>query len=394
MNYIADFELIKAELQGLSLVEVVNDRASEHALALTGALFDQIRERQRLPLDIFTLQDALHDAEKLWGVPARDLVAWGCRHFPADLHLEHLLAAFALTIFPNSEGMWFGSGEVNRRCADLPVNDDGLLDVRAAGAKPKQAGILIGPHYLHYHPWLNRYNLGLSGGFFEWLLNIASLPSTATSFLGFLVDPDIVMDHKHHREFFTREYIRGPKGLSVEQLNDPGFPDRPDGTVTEHLRIDPDGDHALLGMDLRTLQVMWSYRDGIKTVQMEELVPADAKEFAGAPYVANGYVHAQWHLNDACFRHFDGAVRIYDKRRYELRLGSDLRNHTSETRADDYVKLFRLDGSLRLEFWSNIVTRFYRHNELVIEYLGGEGDGDDDVRSLVVQELRGSYHRP
>lgn len=392
MDFLDDFEVLRPAMAGLALSDVVAGRADPNAVALLGLVLDRIRACRRLPLDIYTLEDVIDDTERLWGVSSRELITWGRRHFEADRHLPYLLALFALVLFPTEDGIWIGTGEVERRCGRLPY-DDGLLDVRAAQAEPKRAGVFIGPHYLRYHPWLERFNLGLSGGFFEWLLALTELPSLATGFLELRVDPDIVMDRKHCHEIVTREYLRGPKGLSVEQLNDPRFPERPDGTVTEHHRLDPDGDLSLLGMDLLKLQAMWSHRDGIKSVQIEELVPLEAKELDGYPYVANRYVHAQWHTADGCFRHFDGAVKLYKKQRYPSRYGTDLRNHDAGTEADDYIKLFRLDGRIRLEFRANLVARFYRHNELVIEYLGGEAEDRENLRSLVAGELRAKYHR-
>ncbi len=194
------------------------------------------------------------------------------------------------------------------------------------------------------------------------------------------------MDRRHLREIFTREYLRGPKGISLDQLNDPGFPEHVDGTVTEYIRIDPDGDLRLLGMDLDRLQVMWSFRDGIKSVQFEELVPIAAKEFGGYPYVGNRYIHAQWHIEDQCFRHLDGAVKIYDKQRYSARFDHDLRYRQPDIEADSYLKLFRLDGNLRLDFWAQLITRYFRNNELVIEYLGGVQEAGEDVRLSMVRE--------
>ena len=113
------------------------------------------------------------------------------------------------------------------------------------------------------------------------------------------------------------------------------------------------------------------HRNNIKTIQMEELVPLDARQFKDRSLVMNRYVHAQWSPSQERFVHFDGAVRVYEKDRYFHRLYSDLKHHTEDTKADQYHKLFRVDCPLTLDEWCQLVACFYYPNELAIEYLGG-----------------------
>ncbi len=44
---------------------------------------------------------------------------------------------------------------------------------------------------------------------------------------------------------------------------------------------------------------------------------------------------------------------------------------------------------VNLDYWSNLVTRFYRSNELIVEYLGG-ADDESNLRSRLMDELQAS----
>ncbi len=45
-------------------------------------------------------------------------------------------------------------------------------------------------------------------------------------------------------------------------------------------------------------------------------------------------------------------------------------------RANRYRKVFRIDGEVSTDEWSDIVAKWFRHNELAGEYLSGLGQGD------------------
>lgn len=63
MNYLEDFEMVRLQLRGASLLDVVNDRLDDDALQLIAALFAQISARGHLPLGPFRLEEILDDAE-------------------------------------------------------------------------------------------------------------------------------------------------------------------------------------------------------------------------------------------------------------------------------------------------------------------------------------------
>ncbi len=110
----------------------------------------------------------------------------------------------------------------------------------------------------------------------------------------------------------------------------------------------------------------WSLDGTLKTLEIDEIEPADETE-ADGPYRINRYLHAVRDINVQRFVHVDGAVRAYDESRY------------AATRADPkgdrgdvvhYRKLFRVDDVIDDDIWGHIVAHFFRGNELVIEYFG------------------------
>jgi len=113
---------------------------------------------------------------------------------------------------------------------------------------------------------------------------------------------------------------------------------------------------------------MWSFRKGIKTVQIEELLPFDPQSSPPKP-ISNRYVHAKWDPETSAFEHLDGAIRTYDPDQYVDRLATDLKNYSGK--ATNYTKAFLLNGEITLQNWCLLVSKFFVNNELVLEYLGG-----------------------
>jgi hypothetical protein len=79
------------------------------------------------------------------------------------------------------------------------------------------------------------------------------------------------------------------------------------------------------------------------------------------------YLHSRWDVRTERFIHLEGAVKVYDKARYEVRLRTHLRDRRPGVEADDYRKLFRLDAPRELEEWRRLVACFYHKNELAVE---------------------------
>lgn len=117
-------------------------------------------------------------------------------------------------------------------------------------------------------------------------------------------------------------------------------------------------------------EVRWSVDQdtGEKTFEAEELRDP-ASLAAGDELVVVRFLHAIRVPSRRAFRHVDGAVRAYSREAYrqrrELRFATPADNVVSH-----YRKVFRADGDLSTEVWSNIVAQWFRGNQLATEYLG------------------------
>ena len=278
---------------------------------------------------------------------------------PCPYVLEVLLEAFE----PEEAGVWSGDRVVDSRESSLEFDKDGLLVGPSNSVEFTRWGVLTDSNLLLYDGWMP--GNGTSGGFVEALLRYRE-QFGATQF-GMAIRADILYARRHFHPYETRAYIRGPRGISRDQLQDSAFPEDPRGVVTTHQYAGESVASHLF--PAHRIEVMWSRKRNAKTVQIEELVEErnPINHFGGR--IQNRYVHARWDTDRSTFVHFDGAIRTYSKSRYLSRLSSDLRAY--DGKASGYRKLFRVDGSMSLEIWEDLVARYFEQNELVLEYLGG-----------------------
>lgn len=106
-------------------------------------------------------------------------------------------------------------------------------------------------------------------------------------------------------------------------------------------------------------------KEGRKVVQIEELSDHAGAEQAGLRLLR--YLHAIRDIERGIFIHCDGAVRAYTPEQYEDRKSKLY--VTGRPSASRYRKLFRLDGLISTETWSNVTAQWFRHNRLILEYL-------------------------
>ncbi|MCC5644368.1 hypothetical protein LC607_15750 [Nostoc sp. CHAB 5824] len=120
---------------------------------------------------------------------------------------------------------------------------------------------------------------------------------------------------------------------------------------------------------LHRTEFFWSFRDGIKTFETEEI--SDDGQWYDC-YYFNKYVHSERNITQKVTRHVDGAVKVYFKTDYANRKSANLPNKDSYTK----IKLWRIDGNVDLENWINLITFFYKGNEMVYEYFDPVGFED------------------
>jgi hypothetical protein len=130
----------------------------------------------------------------------------------------------------------------------------------------------------------------------------------------------------------------------------------------------PDDDpHLSLGYE--SIEAFWSpVKKANKTIQMEEILVPSRKKVGGVHVLR--YLHSIRDIESKSFVHCDGAVRCYTDDQYLQRRNT--RVHTAE-RALHYRKVFRIDGNISSNEWSNISVLWFRGNRLVQEYLSNFG---------------------
>lgn len=273
--------------------------------------------------------------------------------------LDVIACVFRLDI-----GVTWSPDEVESHCPELEFDKDNLLKgLRDSLTYSKEGYFYKDKYVIPFHPWLRPH---LSGGFTDTLVRSRG-QCTLTS-LRMRIAEDKLIDASRYREYFTKAHIYGPKGNSLAKLlQDPSFPEIRSGTVTVHKQLD---NNSLDAQDfpLDRIEVMWSAKNGTKTIKIEEVVTKCNRSARENSKILNRYVHAIWDKGKQCFEHFDGAFRIYREESYQGRFDSTIKDNP---KSGEYMKLFRLDGMVPLPIFEDLTVRYFHMNPLVLEYFGG-----------------------
>lgn len=240
------------------------------------------------------------------------------------------------------------------------LDDDGLL--RLDGLQATGDSVMVDGFAVPYHQLLRRgFGSGINADLVSTLIRAGSVDGNEVRIA---IDERRLASQAEHWSIFEKDYLRGPP-LTPERLDD-----RNEVGVTVHWYPD----RTTLLEPYSSLQVAWRMQDeNLKVLQMEELVDIDHHRvtFAENDLVPVRYLHAIRDIDAGTFVHCDGAVRTYRRHEYEAR--SDGR-FPPETPAAHRRKVFRIDGRIDTSDWSDITARWFRHNELALEYLSSLGD--------------------
>ena len=173
------------------------------------------------------------------------------------------------------------------------------------------------------------------------------------------LDPRKMLPARKYPTPILADYWYGPK-FNLTQVDEPihGI------ELTVHTRL-PDSKRNLVGLRLDRTEFLWSLRENLKTLQIEEIVPFDEKEHTRR--VAARYIHTIRDIEHQTFTHLDGAIRWYLPSNYVRRCATKLSDHPD---ADGYFKLFRIDGEIPNQDWLDLIANFFSGNELIHEYFG------------------------
>lgn len=237
------------------------------------------------------------------------------------------------------------------------MDDDGLL-ILSDVFEPVDGAILYKDHALNYHQFLRRAFTSRPN--YDFLVPFTRYYRDTNQKNTFR----IAIDHTRlmRREDYVRTYEFdswfGPP-FDEDKLDDPN---------EVGLTVVGRNKTSLfeLSNHLHFTDFLWTYKDGIKSLQIEEV---HDEEDALEGYVVNRYVHSERDTELGIFRHLDGAVKVYKVSSYDTRRSS----HLPEAR-ECYrkPKLWRIDGEIDFETWSSLISLFYKSNETIIEYFNPE----------------------
>lgn len=285
-------------------------------------------------------------------------------------------AAFALVITLTQQkyhnvadylsGSYRSKSSVLEVYPELGANEDeeGLLSLSVPNMHPDRFGscIYYKQHIIYYHQFLRR-------GF----RSNPNYPFLSELVLYHQRHPDHrVMVAIDHLRLATREHAQ----IILEKARSFGPPlkrgalDDPHEVGLTVYRPNP-GHWAYSEVD-RT-EFFWSYRDGVKTLQIEEVWPLDPDGQPSRDYVLSRYVHSRRDVTAHSFVHLDGAVKVYPRAQWDRRFHQQLPN---VAKVKDKLKMFRVDGDIPDDEWSRLTSLFFQDNLMVPEYLNPDFEAE------------------
>ena len=248
------------------------------------------------------------------------------------------------------------SSEILDACPELrdQFDRDGLLRI-SASMELFDAGIKYGDRFFHYHQLLRR---GFSASpNFDFLGTFARFRHNTRKENSFriAVDHRRIMKFDDWRQTIECDTWYGPQ-FDPDKLDD-----------LNHKGLTVVGREYPTSLDQYPLiktEFFWKANeaDNVKTLEIEEL-SCPTKPYDN--WQINRYAHAERDVIQKVFRHFDGAAKVYRPSEYQSRLRNTMPNNS---RPEHYIKLFRIDGAIKLPDWISLLSMFYKGNEMVIEH--------------------------
>lgn len=236
----------------------------------------------------------------------------------------------------------------------LPLLDkDGLLQIDDR-FKLHDGGVEYKDHMLHYHQFLRRGFT--SNPNFDFLLVFSNFYRHTKMKNKFR----IAVDHQRIMPLAAYKSI-----VELDTWYGPGFDrDKLDDSSSLGLTIVKRNTDSLFGLtnDLERTEFYWSYRDGVKTLEIEEV--SNVGHYF-EQFHLNRYLHAERDIEGKILRHVDGSVKVYLRNDYDHRLASQM---PVEAKSHRKVKVWRVDGDLDVDIWLHLTALFFKGNEMIIEY--------------------------
>jgi hypothetical protein len=381
-------------------------QARKSRVHLTPALLDQLeQECENLLRSVLgdSRVDELHQAMLDVGVPAIDLVGDRTEHLgrlrdaalaglagqapdgynqlsvPFPWHLQDRDPALAVLELGMArldrdlpESIFGRIDPVSRVMSAMPqltgrLDEDGLLDL--TGLDASGYGVVVDGRMLHFHQFLRR---GFSGNMNYRLINLLlKIGARPGNMVRIAIDERRLTNPDEMRWVFEEDYWWGPK------LSDAWLDNRYTDPIPTVHRYEEGNARLLLGYE--AFFAHWRINGKVEKVfQAEELTTLDEETRPTtmiAGFTPLRYMHSIRDIEAHRFIHCDGAVRGYNPDTLSIRRAEEM---PTATTAAYYRKVFRVDGTITTEEWSQIAAGWYRGNGLVAEYLAALDGAPED----------------
>lgn len=249
------------------------------------------------------------------------------------------------------------NSSVIKVCPELKklFDDDGLLLLND-DFELIDGGIKYGEYILHYHQFLRSgFSANPNIDFISAFVRFRSKTKDTNQFR-IAIDHRRIMKFADYQSFAERDIWFGPK-FAPETLDDIS-----NIGLTVVVRSQP-SPFEFTNSLIKT-EFLWKSNESekVKTLEIEEV---GSFNNIHDHWHINRYAHSERDTAKQTFRHFDGAVKLYEQSNYQNRLDEKMPH---QIKSKHYIKLFRIDGNINLENWLSLLSMFYKSNEMVIEY--------------------------
>lgn len=262
-------------------------------------------------------------------------------------------------------------GLARRLAADLfeSVDKDGL--VRLDLLNPIAPGVFrYGDLALFAHPFFRRSQSRRNTTNAPFLTRLQDLIKNNDVVPKIALDPDMVGLPETVTTPVELAYWWGPK-----------FDERIDNIPTNVTRHEANDTQRILNGISRT-ELWWYKQDTSRVFECEELRDIPSLGISSETFGCR-YVHSIVDAESNTVTHMDGAIRGYDETMMLSRMDQNIR---AAGRQSEYSKLWRLDGSLSVPAWKELLSDYFRDNPLIGEYLGTEESIQEERLNLPVVE--------
>lgn len=176
--------------------------------------------------------------------------------------------------------------------------------------------------------------------------------------------------------------LEGTEGLEFEYqyLRGPHFNDDV-ASIPEGVTCHKNEYYDNVFSNITETQFYWHPQDDENSFQCEELCDRENITFDQGKTWLWGcrYVHSMINRNTGNPNHLDGAIRIYTDEQIIERLDdkTDIKKYGKDA---EYKKLWRIDNDFSVSKWKELISAFYRDNQLIGEYFGGVDEKYDLIK--------------